>query len=175
VHNVCKMKVAAVDIQGFYIKSELYPKEMSIRISKKTNHYIFKEPMPFDVLNCGDRKTVSYTEKYHGIKYTSGHIPYDEINNIIIENLSDIDIVYVRGANKATFLHDKTWELPILSYTVIDISKFDDSASLLEPPPKIEATRTPMCLNHSQLPARCTQNTTEDILRWLQNMFTRFQ
>jgi hypothetical protein len=159
------MKLAVVDIQGFYIQSKFYPKEMSIQISKKSNHYIFKEPYPFEMLDGNDKKTICYTEKIHGIKYVSGYIASDEINNILIEHLSDVDTVYTRGINKKKILIDKTRELDLF-VNIVDICKFDNSTTVRQPS-KIEPTRTPMCLNHDHLPARCTQNVTNEIYEWL--------
>jgi hypothetical protein len=169
------MKVAVIDLQGFAIQTKFHPKELSIRISKKTNHYVFKEPVPFDTLHYADKRNICFTEKYHGINYNSGYVSYDEINNILIENLSDVDLVYIRGSNKKKYLFDKTLELPCLTFNIIDISTLDGSQALSCPPPKIVTTRTPMCLNHIHLPARCTQNNTADILAWLQNIMVNLQ
>lgn len=160
------MKVAIVDIQGFYIQNQMHPKEIAIEISKKTNHYILKAPFSFQTLSQRDRKTTLYTERYHGVKYSSGYIDYNEVNNILLDNLSDIDIIYIRGQQKTDFLLSKAWELN-LKANMVNIEKFDCSTVRFGSPPKIEATETPQCLNHTFLPARCAINNCEAISRWI--------
>lgn len=163
------MKIAVIDFQGFYIQNTFHPKEITIQIGLKTNHYLIKPPYPFHTLSVEDRKTVVFAEKYHGLKYTSGYTDYDQINGIIKDNLLDINIIYVRGNQKADYLLMKAWDLN-LTATIVDIVKFDGDYSscsrFMAPPPKIEATEKPYCLNHS-IPAVCTLNNCQAISQWI--------
>lgn len=163
------MRIAVVDIQGFYIQKELHPKEITIQINYSANHYLIKPSLPFQGLSLGDKKTVLYAEKYHGIHYSSGNVNYSEINNILKKHLANIDIVYLRGNQKVDFLNRKCEELNLIC-DVLDISKFDSDCRFENaPPPKIEVTKKPICLNH-RIPARCTSINCQTISRWIYSL-----
>lgn len=166
------MKIAVMDIQGFYLKKEYYPKEIAIEISGKINHFLLKPKILFNDLSLSERKTIISTQNYHGLRYMSGYIEWNKINDILLDNLYDVDTVYIRGNQKHDFLWKKAWELD-LKCTFIDISQYDQEHSgtseRYSNPPKIESTGKPQCLNHT-IPARCALNNCHEISRWINSI-----
>lgn len=100
------MKVVVIDVQGFYIP-EFIVKELTIFDGHRTGHYLFKSPVPFRQLSADVKKQVKYLElNHHLLRYNSGNIDYENIYNILEENIIDdvIDIIYVKGSVKEDFL-----------------------------------------------------------------------
>ena len=103
-----KMKVLCVDIQGFTLtpNNDFFAKEIAITNGRQSSHYLFEMPIKYSSLSEDDRRRVKYaTFKVHGLLYGSNdHIEYSKISSIILQEICDADIVYVRGHQKKEFL-----------------------------------------------------------------------
>ncbi|KAL1487462.1 hypothetical protein ABEB36_015867 [Hypothenemus hampei] len=99
------MKFAIVDIQGYVINNEFTVKELAIYDGKDLKSYLFKPTVQYSDLYTSDRKTANYLyHNIHGIPYNAGVVDYSEINDILENDLSSVDTVFVKGQAKADFL-----------------------------------------------------------------------
>ncbi|KAL1487573.1 hypothetical protein ABEB36_015746 [Hypothenemus hampei] len=99
------MNFAIVDIQGYVINNEFTVKELAIYDGKDLKSYLFKPTVQYSDLYTSDRKTANYLyHNIHGIPYNAGVVDYSEINDILENDLSSVDIVFVKGQAKADFL-----------------------------------------------------------------------
>lgn len=154
-----------VDLQGFYLLDRFIPKELCILKGIQTNYFLFKPDLEFNALNRNDKTTVYHTEDYHGLKYTSGYVDYNLIDDILKTHLSYAEIVYVRGQIKYKFLLNKFSELNITSPLLVNIEKFDNSPRW-ENCPKIQKS-LPLCLNHMKQEGICALNNCILIKDWI--------
>ncbi|KAL1509916.1 hypothetical protein ABEB36_004580 [Hypothenemus hampei] len=126
------MKFAIVDVQGYIINNKFTVKELAIYDGKDVKSFLFKPTVNYHDLNTTDRKTANYLyHNIHGIPYETGDADYSEIQEILGNNLSSIDVVFVKGQAKADFLtenfvgwvdivnleNDTTGEVPHLGST----------------------------------------------------------
>lgn len=106
---LCTMKFITIDVQGFFNNPNFVPKELALTDGKKSEHFLIKPSRPFHYLSYSEIKEVQYLEKHHhGISYSDGHIEINELIERLKEILSDggVDVVYVKGHQKAIFLHE---------------------------------------------------------------------
>lgn len=163
------MRIAFVDIQGFHVQGEFYPKELSIEIGFKQQHFLFEAPIPYQSLSAGDKKTVRYLENYvHGLRYSSGYIEYGKIDEILKTCLLHAaDYVYLRGQQKVDFLKKKCQELEIFSVHFVDVVKFDGTLCATE---NFTSTSNP-CSNHlTPGTFNCTQKNVTYLRHWFINV-----
>jgi len=157
------MKILAVDMQGFYVNSQFYVKELAISsgVGGQQNHYLFEAPTPYNSLSSADKKTVNHvTSNVHGLRYSTGYVSYDKINEIIKSHICNADIVYVRGHQKLDFLESKFWEMNLTHFPLVRNVDNDDSV-------KFEKD-LPMCMNH--LPDKkfmCSLRNCDVLHKWL--------
>lgn len=163
------MRIAFVDIQGFRVQDQFFPKELGIEIGFKQQQFLFKAPIPYQSLNIGDKKTVRYLENHvHGIRYNSGYIEYCKLDEILKNHLLHVaDYVYVRGEQKADFLRNKCQEFGIFNVIIVDVVKYDGTPYAT---PKFTNDLKP-CLHH-QTPGifNCTQKNVEVLRQWFNNI-----
>ncbi|KAL1516495.1 hypothetical protein ABEB36_000404 [Hypothenemus hampei] len=90
------------NVQGYIVNNEFTVKELAIYDGKDLKSYLFKPTVNYHDLNTTDRKTANYLyHNIHGIPYESGDVDYSEIHEILENNLSSIDMVFVKGQAKA--------------------------------------------------------------------------
>ncbi|KAL1516470.1 hypothetical protein ABEB36_000379 [Hypothenemus hampei] len=95
------MKFVVVDVQGYVINSTFTVKELAIYDGKYLKSFLFKPTLKYSSLYTADRKTY---HNIHGISYSAGNVEYSEINNILENNLSSFDIIFVKGQVKVDVL-----------------------------------------------------------------------
>lgn len=101
------MHIIVVDIQGFVIRGEFFPKEIAISNGHQISHYIVKPPMRFSSLSAGDKKTVIYLEReHHGIKFSDGFVNQEEVDSILKNFLKNVDVR--ESASEVQFSNQKT-------------------------------------------------------------------
>ncbi|KAJ8969747.1 hypothetical protein NQ317_009581 [Molorchus minor] len=122
--SLSNMKLVVVDMQGFNL-SDFYPKEISFVNGQQNTHYLLKPPVPYRTLSCDVKKQVKYLESnFHGLKYSSGYVSDDDLNEILRNHLlnSNVDFVYVKGHQKKEFLEKRLFELGgILTPSVVNV------------------------------------------------------
>lgn len=68
--------------------------------------FVFKPPFDIVELSPYRRRAARFvTKNFHHIQWEDGFIDYNEINNIIKENLDTAQEIFVKGHEKATFLN----------------------------------------------------------------------
>lgn len=111
------MRLIAIDIQGFSIP-EFIAKEITfIRGLGEENfgHYLLKPPVAFSKLSERDKHGVIYLERnHHGIRYSSGDLPYEEVPDLIRYITRDVDTIIVKGQQKKEFLQDLVQDVRII-------------------------------------------------------------
>ncbi|KAL1488605.1 hypothetical protein ABEB36_014409 [Hypothenemus hampei] len=106
------MKFAVFDVQGYMINNTFTAKELVIYDGKDLKSYLFKPTIKYSSLYKTDRRTANYLyHNIHGIPYNSGDVEYSELQEILDTNLSNFDIIFVKGQAKADFLrkHFANW------------------------------------------------------------------
>lgn len=115
------MKFVVVDAQGFNIP-EFFPKELAIYDGRKMKSYIFKPILPLKDLSLDCRRQVGYLFfNHHGINYNSGETNYEDIYQILLEDLRDIDRIYVKGHVKENFLKKIFNEMKITTPYIVNL------------------------------------------------------
>lgn len=98
-----KKKFLIVDVQG-YFTPEFEAKELAIYDGMTVKSWIFKPKTPYRNLSDTIKKNVKYVfYNIHGIHYNTGDIPYSHLN-LILQELKEIDNIYVKGCIKMNFL-----------------------------------------------------------------------
>lgn len=129
-----------LDIQGFTDeKKKFIPKELATYDGNKLSHYIFKQPYPLNFLSpTYYKQAVWLMENYHCIKWNSGFTPLHYFSTIVKELTRNVQIVYVKGQEKADY---------IKKYSASIVIELDEQPAL-EP-------LSPKCCYHSKSPAKC--------------------
>lgn len=139
------MKFVIVDVQGYRDKNFIV-KELCIFDGYIKNTYLFKPPFPYEDLSPTMRSEVNYMERcHHKIKFSSGLIPYNTLDEILTRDIIDneVDIVYVKGDIKEKFLKNM---LGINhNITIINLEK---NLGEEESMPILKKSYRPPCLNH---------------------------
>lgn len=138
-------RTAVVDIQGFaFGPNEFIVKELAVRIGVQLNHYVFKPPKPYYVLNAKEKRTVRYSEnRLHGLRYSRGNVEYSELRNILFA--INVDRIFVKGHQKHRLLLEYQLEPEIVNLERLIWH------------PKIKPAM-PACLNHYNGLFKCTIN-----------------
>lgn len=94
-----------VDVQGFKKPiNQFVFKELALvplQEDAQPTVYLFEPPNYWDTLPAKYKsENLWLTRNYHGIEWTSGGIPYDEVRIIIREKLRNARAVYVKGLEK---------------------------------------------------------------------------
>jgi len=65
--------------------------------------FTFAPPFPWHDLPPECRRRNAWVERhYTGLKWNSGTIPYDRIEDILNTNLKDKEVIYVKGREKSS-------------------------------------------------------------------------
>lgn len=162
------MRLIAIDIQGFstpeFVAKEFtYIKGFGLM---NFGHYILKPTKPFAMLDMRSRKNVRYLEnQHHGLRYSGGSIPYEEIYTIIPQLASDADVIYLKGSQKKLFIEDiiKRYcdesNVKIVDVGMSDMMKFS----------KI----SPQCNHHFLKTCICSLNNCMLLYNWILNMLPK--
>lgn len=99
-----------LDVQGFKIENNKFiPKEMAAYDGNRICHYIFRPPFGLDCLDPEALKqTLWLMHNHHCIDWDAGYTPLYKFSNIIKSLTEKVDIVYVKGKEKADFLRKLT-------------------------------------------------------------------
>lgn len=160
------MKIMIVDIQGFNLP-DFHPKEITFISGQQTAHYLLKPPVPTNTLNNQLRKQIKYLERFHhGLKYDSGYINYDMLDDILQKHLlnNNTDMVYVKGHQKQEFLENKLRELAESSSsssipTIINVEALVDVPNFI--------IDIPYCPNHLNHKSMCSLRNCAKLYNWL--------
>lgn len=136
-----------VDIQGFSLP-EFYPKEISFVSGQQKSHYLLKPPVQYNTLSYDIKRQIKYLEyNHHGLKYDSGYITDNDLDEILRNHLLNgvADIVCVKGHQKEEFLKKRLDHLDEYSgVPVINVEYLNFST---ERPPNFSKD-IPLCLYH---------------------------
>jgi len=96
-----------VDLQGFSEPKKSFVKELAILCDGivKLLTFTFAPPFPWHDLPLEYRRRNAWVERYYtGLKWNSGTIPYDRIEEILYSHLRDVKVIYVIGREKVNWL-----------------------------------------------------------------------
>ena len=98
-----------VDIQGFkQPPNEFVVKELAIAplySNVKPGVYLFKPPIEWCRLPVKYKSQNCWLERnYHGLFWSSGEPPYEELENVLRSSPHDASVVYVKGLEKKQWL-----------------------------------------------------------------------
>lgn len=129
-----------IDIQGFKATDKTFiPKELAAYDGYKTAHYIFKPPYQFNCLPIQLQKQAKWLmNNHHCISWETGFTQVHQFPKIIDSLTTAMDMVYVKGKEKAEFIRQFT-KNPVL--------EFEENPSLKPMDAK--------CFNHSKLNCIC--------------------
>lgn len=164
------MKLAAVDIQGYELSEGFCVKEMTFDDGNQISHFLFKAPREYETLSLNEKKIITHLEnKYHGIRYSNGYIPYTELDNILSDLLSGIDLIYVKGHQKMDFLQSKILFLNMdISPQVVNLETINDWNTL-----NLTLQR-PLCMSHKGSgPWMCSMTNSKEIMKWVMNFLPK--
>lgn len=113
-------RIAFADLQGFIVDGVFIVKELSYsinvfekkytssdQIQSHQNHYIFAAPYAWSYLDNSCRKQANWlTKNHHGFHWTDGDLSYEEIYKCVEPLLHDDLIIYVKGQQKISWLHE---------------------------------------------------------------------
>lgn len=159
------MKVVSINIQGFNLFSNekwfFHPKEVTVTNGLQTNHYLLKPMVEFKLLSRKNKKQVCFEEKIHGLRYSSGYINFNEINNILMELLPEYDTVYTKGNQNYEYLKTVCEQL-LPNIKIINV----ETLNLWEQP--MFKNKPLMCLDHFRS-GRCSTTHALVLHNWLQS------
>lgn len=132
--DTCNNNSMVLDVQGFKTgKNKFIPKELAAYDGNRICHYIFRPPF---ALNCLDPETLKHTswlmQNHHCIPWDTGYTPLYKFASIVKDLTEKVDIIYVKGNEKANFLR---------KYSKKPIVELED-----HPPLK---TNIPRCFYHT--------------------------
>lgn len=157
------MKLAVLDAQGFQVNGEFVVKELAISNGQQIGHFLFKSLANFSSLSRSDKKSIKYLEdNVIGIRYSSGFIQYEELNNILKNCLKDIAILYVNGADQFNFLTKKFDELNICGMKMINVENYGWT-------PPVYETVFPSCICHDGNQRMCSLSNCHYLYGWIMN------
>lgn len=153
-----------VDFQGFRgPNNEFLVKEYAALCLQDNHHvaHLFKPKYAWDELTKKNQKTNTWLTKYlHGLKWNSGYLPYDTLEDVILATLYCASIIYVKGKDKKKFLD----EILEKSCIVRDLETDLRCPSWHELPHFFNM----ICLFHRQLNSlrRCALDNVELLKNW---------
>lgn len=160
------MQLVVVDIQGFSLP-EFYPKEISFVNGQQNSHYLIKSPVPYSALSPDIKRQVKYLEcNHHGLKYSSGYVNDEDLNEILRNHLCAVNIVYVKGHQKQEFLEKRLHDLEETSTpSVVNVEHLNVT---MEQPPNF-CKDLPLCLYHFNNSKKymCSLRNSFKLYNWL--------
>lgn len=131
------MNGVIIDVQGFVVeKSQFLPKELAVYDGQKLAHYVFQPPYNLEFLPIEFQRQAKWLmENFHGLDWNCGFVPSHQCNNILIQVSKDVNVVYVKGREKANFLRKI-----ISQQDVVELSET----------PSLPSTSQPKCFVHSK-------------------------
>jgi hypothetical protein len=104
-----------VDLQGFFVGMRFVVKEVAVlRAGTVLAHYIFTNPMPWNLLTKSDKSCASWLiVNHHGLRWEDGNVPYNMAKRLITSAVLGAEedgetptLVYVKGCQKREWLVD---------------------------------------------------------------------
>ena len=98
-----------LDIQGFQkCQNDYIVKELAIlevQDSSMPMVFTFKPPTFWSQLSVDEKCTARWLEmSFHGIRWNSGTIPYDQLSDILHKYLKNAKKIFIKGIQKKKFL-----------------------------------------------------------------------
>lgn len=159
-----------VDIQGFRrpFNNTFTLKELaiiSIYSEASPSMFFFKPPYEWDCLDVKYKSQNSWLERdFHGLPWSCGTIPFEEVEWTIEDRLCKAETVYVKGEEK------RDWLLKIVpKVQIIDMLDFDCPS--LQTLQKTSAVSL-RCDVHTIPNAICAAQNVLILQNWLQNHHT---
>lgn len=125
----CK-RTAFVDLQGFTVNKQFVLKELCFYIAPTSSpqseitpkyHYIYKPPFSWKFVNDSCKRSIIWLIAFHhGLYWMDGNVSYGEIGKTIEPLRSPNLILYVKGAQKVSWLKN------ILNDNQIDCRNIED-------------------------------------------------
>lgn len=144
-----------IDLQWYiFNRNHLLPKELaSCDINGRISHFVFKPVISFASLTSKDRNVDRYVyHNHHKLKWEAGFTELGELDEIIRQLCHKVDIVYVKGEQKAKFLRR------IVNKRVMDL---------------VEANKVlhgkPMCTFHASDSSVCALSNVQALYNYLQH------
>lgn len=150
------MKFIVIDFQAFNTPA-VTVKELAIFDGETMHEYLFQAPKPlYAIEDQGLLKQIRFLQAYHHcLKYSSGHVPYGALDEILNLHLQGVHRIYVKGAIKEGFLRDKVPH----SIEIINVEYLEDC-------PKFEKQIT--CMNHIRgIKCICSKNNCKTLYAWI--------
>ena len=155
------MKFIVIDIQGFLNPPNFIPKEIAIRDGMKSENLLLK-PLRTDITG-EELKQVQYlTNHYHGLSFDGGLIDFIEGVNILRKQISNSDLVYVRGHQKEEFLRS-------IVTCDVDRQKIKNVEKTTPPFRKGESS----CFHHNIKKCMCASRNAFDLFNYILNLLPK--
>lgn len=158
-----------VDVQGFKRPhNEFVFKELAIlplQSDAQPLVFLFEPPCPWNSLP-GRYKSENLwlTYNYHGIDWTAGDVPYDELRSTLQGILLGAKAIYVKGLEKKTWLE---------SYVLNVVNLEDlDCPSLKKLETKLLTTTT--CKHHTLHRENCAAKNVKILQEWFLNPLNQY-
>lgn len=100
------MSFVIIDVQGFKTTDKTFtPKELAAYDGNQICHYVFKPPFHFNSLPDHLKSQATWLQKnHHCIPWDQGFTQVYNFDKIIKSLTDNVDVVYVKGHEKAEFL-----------------------------------------------------------------------
>lgn len=99
-----------VDFQGFKSSNDFIFKEVAILTLEQESipyFFFFQSPILWQDLSKQSISCIRWLEQnYHGIRYSSGDIPYNKLQETLESTLGNAVKIYVKGSEKKKCLQD---------------------------------------------------------------------
>lgn len=117
---------AIVDLQGFKKPTNKFVlKEVAILKDGMTQPlvYQFFPPFPWHDLPPEYKRENAWLERHYiGLKWNSGTLPYNDVEETLHSHLKDVDVIYVKGSRKAQWLRSL---VGVYRYVIEDLEEED--------------------------------------------------
>lgn len=147
-----------VDLQGFSkSRHGFVVKEVAILTDGmvKPATYRFAPPFPWhDLAPEYKRKNAWLERNYIGLKWNSGSIPYNRVQDILLTHLKDVEVIYVKGHEKVMWLHEL---LGTFHHVIKDLEE--------EGCPSLQQLKT-FCAHHRKKFA-CAEENVNVLAQWV--------
>lgn len=129
-----------LDVQGFKTSQKIFqPKELAAYDGIHVSHYIFKPPFPLHTLPHDLQQQAKWLmHNHHCINWMEGYTPIHSFKDIMQRLTKNVDVVYVKGSEKANYLR---------TFTDKRVVEFDEQPAL--------SPSIPSCMYHSHSPCMC--------------------
>lgn len=133
-----------MDVQGLRGKdNEFIYKEVAVVLpSREFYTFIIKPPYPVTNLTAKEYRQVRWLQNnYHGINWSDGITPLDVVHRFLIETLPSNSVVYVKGAEKTTWVsHLLNNSLPVWNVEDLGCESFSVLRNSVNPNSVIRCT-----------------------------------